>query len=317
MQGEVRTRSLPTVSQKYTFKNKLNDTWTEMKLHKESYMLIAPFMLLFLLFVVIPVIAAAVLSFSYFNVIETPRFIGWSNYKQLFLDDDVFLIAAKNTFIFAIITGPISYFLCLMFAWLINELKPKTRALATLLFYAPSISGNVFFIWTYIFSGDAYGLVNNWAMKLGLLKEPVLWLKEPQLNLRVIMLVQLWMSLGTSFLSFIAGLQGIDKQQYEAGAIDGIRNRWQEFYYITIPNMKPQLIFGAVMQITVTFSVSEICMQLAGFPSPLYSAHTIVLHMIDYGSIRYEMGYASAVAVVLFAITVSMNQLVRKVLKTD
>lgn len=298
-------------------KDRLRYNWMEVKKNKASYLLIAPFFIVFLLFVVAPVFTAIVLSFTYYNVIEPPRFIGWSNYKQLFLDDDVFLIAVKNTFLFAVITGPISYFACLLFAWLINELKPRTRAIATLLFYAPSISGNVYFIWGYIFSGDAYGLINGWLMSIGIVKEPVLWLQDPAMNLFIIMLVQLWMSLGTSFLAFIAGLQSVDKALYEAGAIDGIRNRWQELYHITIPSMKPQLIFGAVMQITVTFAVSDICMQLAGFPSPLYSAHTIVLHMIDYGSIRYEMGYASSIAVVLFIITVGTNQIVRKFLKPD
>jgi multiple sugar transport system permease protein len=298
-------------------KEKLATTWAQVKLNRASYFLMAPFLAVFILFVVAPVFTAVVLSFTYYNVIEPPSFIGWSNYKQLFLDDDVFLIAVKNTFLFAIITGPVSYFACLLFAWLINELKPKARAVATLLFYAPSISGNVFFIWGYIFSGDAYGLINGWLMGIGLVKEPVLWLQDPAMNLFIIMLVQLWMSLGTSFLAFIAGLQSVDRALYEAGAIDGVKNRWQELYHITIPSMKPQLIFGAVMQITVTFAVSDICMQLAGFPSPLYSAHTIVLHMYDYGSIRYEMGYASSIAVVLFIITVGTNQFVRKFLKPD
>ncbi|AEE96981.1 carbohydrate ABC transporter permease [Mahella australiensis] len=296
---------------------KLRKTWQEVKKNRESYYLMAPYMILFILFVVLPVIVSVVLSFSYYNIIEPPKFIGWSNYKLLLLDDDVFLIALKNTFKFAIITGPVSYFACLLFAWFINELKPLLRSFATLLFYAPSIAGNVFFIWSYIFSGDAYGLVNGVLMSLGLIDKPVLWLQDPNINLYIIMLVQLWMSLGTSFLAFIAGLQGVDKTLYEAGAIDGIRNRWQELYHITLPAMKPQLIFGAIMQVTATFAVSDVCSQLAGFPSPLYSAHTIVLHMMDYGSIRYEMGYASAVAVILFLITVTINQLVRHFLKPD
>lgn len=289
----------------------------EVRKNKVSYMLIAPYMLLFFVFTVFPVIVSAVLSFTDYNVIERPSFLGWQNYIQLLLEDEVFLIAVKNTFLFAIITGPISYFACLIFAWLINELRPRLRAFVTLIFYAPSISGNVFLIWKYIFGGDAYGLINSTLMQWGFINEPVLWLQDTAINLQVIMIIQLWLSLGTSFLSFIGGLQGVDKNLYEAGAMDGIRNRWQELYYITLPNMKPQLIFGAVMQVTASFAVSDICSQLAGFPSPLYSAHTIGLHMTDYGTIRYEMGYASTIAVILFLITTISNSIIRKVIKPD
>jgi len=292
-------------------------TFREMKRKRICYVLIAPYVLLFFVFTVLPVIVSIVLSFTEYNIIEKPHFIGWSNYIQLLLDDSVFLIAVKNTFIFAIITGPISYFACLIFAWLINELRPKLRAWVTLIFYAPSISGNVFLIWQYIFGGDAYGLLNSILMKWGFINEPILWLSDTSINLKVIMVVQLWLSLGTSFLAFMGGLQGIDRTLYEAGAMDGIRNRWQELYYITLPSMKPQLIFGAVMQVTASFAVSDICSQLAGFPSPLYSAHTIGLHMMDYGTIRYEMGYASTVAVILFLITTITNSIIRKAIKPE
>lgn len=304
---------------KESLQNKVNlrRVFKEVKRKRVCYALIAPYILLFLLFTVMPVIVSIVLSFTEYNVIEKPSFIGWSNYIQLLLDDKVFLIAVKNTFIFAIVTGPISYFACLIFAWLINELRPRLRAWVTLIFYAPSISGNVFLIWTYIFGGDAYGLLNSTLMKWGFMNEPILWLQDTAINLQVIMVVQLWLSLGTSFLAFMGGLQGVDRSLYEAGAMDGIRNRWQELYYITLPSMKPQLIFGAVMQVTASFAVSDICSQLAGFPSPLYSAHTIGLHMMDYGTIRYEMGYASTVAVILFLITTITNSVIRKAVKPE
>ncbi len=296
---------------------KLRNVWKEIKKNKESYLLILPYFTLFLIFIVIPVLFGAILSFTNYNIIQTPKFIGWSNYKRLFLEDDIFLIAIQNTFKFALITGPISYFACLLFAWLINELSPKVRAITTLLYYAPALSSAIFFIWTYIFSGDVYGFLNGILINLGIIKEPIYWLQDPNINLYVLMIIQLWMSLGTSFLAFIAGFQTIDRSLYEAGAIDGIRNRWQELWYITLPSMKPQLIFGAIMQVTTSFAVADISANLIGFPSPLYSAHTIVLHMWDYGSIRYEMGYASAIAVILFFITVSINQWVRRILRSD
>lgn len=287
----------------------------EMKLHKHSYLLMAPYMLLFFTFTVLPVLMSLLISFTYFNMLEFPRWIGWDNYARLLLDDDVFLIGLKNTFIFASITGPVSYIACFVFAWLINELRPKLRALMTLVFYAPSISGNIYFIWQLIFSGDSYGIVNGFLMRTGFIDEPILWFQNAKYTLAIIIIVQLWLSLGTSFLAFIAGLQTIDKTLFEAGAVDGIRNRWQELWYITLPSMRPQLMFGAVIQITSSFAVAEVAMNLAGFPSVHYSAHTVVTHLIDYGTIRFEMGYASAIATVLFMIMLGTNLLTQKLLR--
>ncbi len=283
--------------------------------HRHHYVLMTPFMVLFFLFTVVPVVISFCLSFFYFNVLEMPRFIGWDNYTRLFLNDDVFMIALKNTLLFAVITGPISYLACFIFAWIINELSPKIRAFMTLVFYAPSISGNVFFIWQIVFSGDSYGYLNGILMRIGMILEPIQWLQDERYVLAVVIIVQLWMSLGTSFLAFIAGLQTIDKTIVEAGAVDGIKNRWQELWFITLPSMRPQLMFGAVLQITASFAVAEISMQLAGFPSVNYAAHTVVTHLVDYGTIRFEMGYASAIATILFIIMVGTNKLIQKLLR--
>ncbi|APO44709.1 MULTISPECIES: carbohydrate ABC transporter permease [Paenibacillus] len=287
----------------------------EMKASKHSYVLLAPYMLLFLMFTVIPVVISIILSFTYFNMLEFPRFIGWQNYTRLFLEDDVFLIAIKNTLLFAIITGPISYIACFVFAWIINELTPKWRAFMTLIFYAPSISGNVYFIWLMIFSGDRYGIANGLLIKWGFLLEPIQWLKTEAYIMPILILVQLWLSLGTGFLAFIAGLQTVDRTLYEAGAVDGIKNRWQELWYITLPSMRPQLMFGAVIQLTTSFAVADVSIALAGFPSVNYAAETVVTHLIDFGTTRFEMGYASAIATVLFMIMVGTNLLVQKLLR--
>ena len=287
----------------------------EVRAGKHSYFLLAPYMVLFAVFTVLPVIISIVLSFTYFNMLEIPKFIGWQNYTRLFLDDDVFLIAVKNTILFAVITGPISYIACFIFAWIINELSPKVRAVMTLVFYAPSISGNVFFIWLMIFSGDRYGIANGFLLKLGFILEPLQWLKTEAYILPIIILVQLWLSLGTGFLAFIAGLQTVDSTLYEAGAVDGVRNRWQELWYITLPSMRPQLMFGAVIQLTTAFAVADVSIALAGFPSVNYAAETIVTHLIDFGTTRFEMGYASAIATVLFMIMVGSNLIVQKLLR--
>lgn len=287
----------------------------DIKRDRHAYVLLAPYVLLFLLFTVLPVIISIFFSFTSFNMLESPIWVGWENYSKLLWNDDVFLIGLKNTMIFAVITGPVSYIACFVFAWLINELKPKVRAFMTLVFFAPSISGNVFFIWQIIFSGDSYGIMNGLLMKIGMIYEPILWLQDTKYMLAIIIIVQLWLSLGTSFLAFIAGLQTVDRTLYEAGAVDGIKNRWQEVWFITLPSMRPQLMFGAVIQITASLAVADVAMALAGFPSVQYGAHTVVTHLVDYGTIRFEMGYASAIATVLFILMLGSNLIIQKLLK--
>ncbi|HTG70164.1 carbohydrate ABC transporter permease [Paenibacillus sp. Soil522] len=284
--------------------------------HKESYLLMTPYMIFFLLFTILPVVLSIVLGFTYYNMIEPPRFIGWYNYIRLFLDDDIFIIAVKNTLFFAFVTGPVSYVLSFLVAWMINDLSKTLRSIATTVFYIPTIIGiSVFPMWRLIFSPDAYGYLNGMLMGLGIISDPIAWLLDKEYILLILIVVQLWMSLGISFLAFVAGLQTVDRSLYEAGVVDGIKNRFQELWYITLPSMIPQLIFGAVMQIVISFSVADVSIQLAGFPSTEYAGETMVTHIMDYGSIRYEMGYASAMAVVLFFMMVFTNRLVTKILQ--
>lgn len=284
--------------------------------NKTGYLMMAPYFVLFFLFTVLPVVISMGLSFTKFNMLEWPQFCGWDNYLKLFLNDDIFMIAFKNTLIFAVVTGPASYLMCLFFAWVINEFSGKLRAFLTLIFYAPSISGNAFMVWALIISSDRYGYLNGLLLKLGLINSPILWMTTEKYVMPVLIVVQLWLSLGTGFLTFIAGLQTIDRSLYEAAAIDGVKNRWQELWFVTLPSMKPQLMFGAVMQITTSFAVADISIQLAGNPSINYAGATIVTHLMDYGSgIRYEMGYASAIATVLFLLMIITNKLVQKILR--
>lgn len=285
------------------------------KRNKASYLMLAPYFILFFFFTVLPVIMSVAFSFTYYNMLEMPEFIGWKNYIKLFLEDDIFLKALKNTLILAVVTGPVSYFLCLLFAWIINEFKGWVRAFLTLIFYAPSICGNAYVVWTLILSGDRYGYLNGFLMDLGILDEAIIWMKTEKWVLPLLIVVQLWLSLGTGFLSFIAGLQTVDKSLYEAAALDGVKNRWQELWYVTLPAMKPQLMFGAVMQITQAFAISDVSIQLAGNPSVNYSGATVVTHLLDYGTVRFEMGYASAIATVLFLLMVGSNLIVQKLLR--
>ena len=289
-----------------------------LKNSRASYAMMAPYLLIFLTFTIIPVVVGFALSFTNYDMLLSPKFVGLDNYVNLFLYDEVFIIALKNTLILAVITGPVSYIMAFLFAWLINELPQKVRGLMTLIFYAPSISGNAYVIWQLLFSSDRHGYINSFLISMGITNEPILWLTTPSYALIILIIVQLWLSLGVSFLSFRAGLQTVDRTLYEAAAIDGIKNRWQELWYVTLPQMKSQLLFGAVMQITNSLGIGMVSVNLFGMPSTEYAAHTLVTHILDFGSTnstRLEMGYASAIAVVLFLLMMASNLVIQKVIR--
>ena len=276
------------------------------------FVMLAPFFVLFFVFTGLPVLSSVVLSFFDFDAVSMPKWAGLDNYMRMFLEDDIFPKALSNTLVFAVITGPIGFFLSFMLAWMVNEFGPTIRTILSFLFYAPALTGNVYFVWQVLFSGDAYGYMNSLLISLGLITDAIQWLKNPQYVLTIIVIVQLWLSLGTTFLSNIAGLQNVNPELYEAGAIDGIKNRWHELWYITLPSMKSILMFGMVMQIQSAFSVSAVPMTLAGFPSVNYSAETIVTLLTDVGTARYEMGYAAAISVVLFILMSLTKELLAK-----
>ena len=282
---------------------------------RQMYALIAPYFILFFAFTVLPVISSIVISFTDFNMLQWPNFVGWDNYLRLFLRDETFIIALRNTIVFAVMVGPLGYALSFTVAWVINELNPKLRAFMTLLFFAPSISGAAFTIWGILFSGDRHGWVNGWMIRTGLWTEPTDFWRDADYILPLLIVVQLWMSLGVGFLTFVAGLQTVDRALYEASAIDGIKNRWQELWFITLPSMRPQLMFGAVMTITGSFAVGGISVALAGFPSVNYAGHFIINHLNDFGNERFEMGYASAIAVLLFMFMIGANKAVQRMLR--
>ena len=292
---------------------KLKYTFNQIKKNRECYFMFAPFMIFFLIFTVIPVVMSFPISFTDFDVISYPEFVGLSNFYTLFLSDKVFLQSIKVTLIFACFTGPVSYVMCFLLAWLINELPQKLKTIFTLIFYIPSMAG-VYTVWKIIFSGDSYGYLNSVLMDIGIITQPVQWLTDSRYILGVTIAVQLWISLGAGFLALRAGFQNIDRSQYEAGAIEGIKNRWQELFYITIPSMGPQLLFAAVMQIVGSFTAGTVAQNIVGFPSTDYKAHTIMTHAYDYGWVRFEMGYASAICMVLFVLMYIINRIINKIL---
>ena len=283
-----------------TKQKKARNNGSILKTQWSMLVMMLPFFTIFTVLMVLPIISSIVLSFTSYDTINPLNFVGIDNYLRMFVSDDAFLIVLKNTLVLVLLTGPVGFILAFLLAWLVNEFTPRVRTIFSFMFYAPSLAGNAFMVWKIIFSGDSYGYLNSFLLNLGLITEPITWLNAPQYLMGIIVLVQLWQSMGISFLSNIAGLQNVSRDLYEAGAIDGIRNRWQELWYITMPSMKHMILFSVVMQIQSSFTISTITTELAGYPSTGYAVDTIVSHMTDVGSVRFEMGYASSIAVILF-----------------
>lgn len=283
-----------------TKQKKARNNGSILKTQWSMLVMMLPFFTIFTVLMVLPIISSIVLSFTSYDTINSLNFVGIDNYLRMFVSDDAFLIVLKNTLVLVLLTGPVGFILAFLLAWLVNEFTPRVRTIFSFMFYAPSLAGNAFMVWKIIFSGDSYGYLNSFLLNLGLITEPITWLNASQYLMGIIVLVQLWQSMGISFLSNIAGLQNVSRDLYEAGAIDGIRNRWQELWYITMPSMKHMILFSVVMQIQSSFTISTITTELAGYPSTGYAVDTIVSHMTDVGSVRFEMGYASSIAVILF-----------------
>lgn len=268
-----------------------------------------PFLALFSAFTIGPVVQSIGYSLTNYDLIQSPKWIGLDNYMSLFLDDELFMTAFKNTLYFALISGPVGYLMSFVMAWVLNGMKG--RNLFALAFYAPSITSGTAMgvIWGYFFSPDRYGLINNALTNLGIISNPILWTQDAKTILPCCIFIQIWMSMGTGFLVFMAGLQNQDRELLEAASLDGISTRFQELFYITLPQMKPQLLFGAINTISGSFGVFGVISSFAGHPTPNYAGHTLVAHLYDYAFTRFEMGYASAIAVVLFAITYAAGKL--------
>jgi len=282
-----------------------------------GYSFLAPFLIFLFVFTVLPVLIAMGMSLTYDNLLQPSTFVGLQNFKKLLMDDDVFLLSLKNTFLFAGIVGPIGFIASFLFAWILNGIKHNN--LFALAFYAPSLTSSIAMsqVWLWFFAGDKYGLINHTLLNMGIITEPILWNKDGNFILPTVIIISIWMSMGTGFLVFMAGLKSVPRSLYEAASIDGMRYKWEELWYITLPVMKPQLLFAAINSITTSFAVFETATAVAGMPSPNYAAHTIVAHLYDHAFLRFEMGYASAVAVVLFLITFAFGRIAMRIFKSD
>lgn len=273
--------------------------------NKSGYLFMAPYAIVFAIFILVPVVLAVILSFTNFNAIQFPKLVGFLNYITLITSDEIFMqYVLPNTVVYAIVVGVGGYVLSFILAWALCNLTRGPRTVFALILYSPSMTTGVAMtvLWKVIFSGDQTGLLNSWLMSLGIITEPIIWLINTAYLLPIVIVIGLWSSMGIGFLSMIAGICNSDEELYEAAAIDGIKNRFQEMIYITIPQMKPQMLFAAVMAIAGAFQNGTISALLVGNPSPGYASQLIVNHIEDYGFLRYEMGYAAAVSVALLLI---------------
>lgn len=280
------------------------------------FWLIFPFASLFFIFIVLPVFVSALLSLTYYNAIDAPRFVGIQNYVDMFTRDREFMMyVVPQTLKFAIIVGPGGYVLSFLFAWMLAQLPRGIRTVLALVIYTPSLAGGVFIgvIWKSVFSGDQFGYLNAFLMNLGIIKAPIAWLTNPQYLLTITIFVALWSSFGIGFLSVLASLCNLDQELFEAAHIDGIKNRFQETIYVTIPQMKGSMFFSAIMSITGAMSAGALAVDLSGSnPTPQNSAQTILAHMNDYAFIRNELGYASAMSVVLLLFILIFSKIASK-----
>lgn len=288
--------------------NKLKNRYSNENLG--FYLFLLPFIILFFVFNILPILTSIVLGLFDFDMVSMPIFIGFDNYIRMFTADQVFSKVIGVTLKFAIVSGPISYMLAFLLAWMINEFPKPVRVLLTFIFYAPALVGNALYIWQIMFSGDSYAYVNNLLISFGFITEPIQWFQDVKYNFTIILIIQLWMSMGVSFLANMAGLQNVNTELYEAGAIDGIKTRWHELWYITMPSMKNILLFSAVMQIQSVFSSGALMQTLAGYPSVNNSVDTLVSYITDVGTVRYEMGYASALSFFLFVIIIFVRYMI-------
>jgi multiple sugar transport system permease protein len=279
------------------------------------YLFLAPYLVLFLIFIIIPTVMAVGLSFTNYNAVQAPQFVGLTNYINLLTQDTIFLqYVLPNTILFAVIVGPVGYLLAFFLAWSLSQLTRLPRTILALIIYSPSMTMGVAMtvMWRVVFLGDQSGIANYVLTQLGVITEPIVWMLNTQYILPIVIIVALWSSMGVGFLAMLAGLLNINAELYEAGAIDGIKNRIQEVFYITIPSMKPQMLFGAVMSIVGAFQAGNIGVMLTGSnPTPGYAAQLMVNHIDDYGFTRYEMGYAAAVSVGLLALIYAFSYVAR------
>ena len=293
--------------------NRLTRTQLETK---NAYLFMTPYLLLFATCIIAPIIIAILLSFTSFNGVNAPKLVFLDNFIYLFTKDKVFIqYVLPNTLKFALIVGVGGYVLSFFMAWCLAQMPKRSRTILSIILYTPSMTMGVAMgvLWIIIFSGSDTGYLNYALISLNMINEPIEWLQNPKYLMTIMIIISLWGSLGVGFLAMLSGILNIPQDVYEAAYVDGMRNRFQEVFYITIPMMKPQMLFGAVMAVVNTFAAGSIGVSLAGSnPTPQYAGQLIINHIDDYIYNKYEFGMASAVTVILLIIILIISRIAYK-----
>ncbi|MGH2541981.1 MAG: carbohydrate ABC transporter permease [Ardenticatenaceae bacterium] len=272
---------------------------------REGYLFISPWIIGFLFFIVGPMIASFVLSFTQWNIVGSPRWVGLDNYRRIFTSDPDFIQSLKVTFRYALIYLPLSTIIGIGVALALN-LKLRGIGLFRTLFYlpsvAPQIAATLVFVWIL---NPRYGLLNTVLGWVGL--EGPNWFQDPRTALYGLILISLW-GVGGSVVIYLAGLQNIPEHLYEAARVDGA-NAWQQFWYITLPMLSPIIFFQLVLGLIGVFQTFTSSFVATG-GGPLKSTLFYMLYIYNRGWVSLQMGYASALAWILAVIILAITVLV-------
>lgn len=285
--------------------------FTELRKMMPGYLFILPAVLLISVFVFLPIIASLFLSFTQYNVLQPPKWVGLNNYYRLIFEDPLFWIAVRNTVLYVAGTVPVCVMISLLLAVWVDSVKIRfMKYLFRTVYFLPTITAIVAIsvVWKWLYAGGTYGLINFVLMKLGI--PPVDWLTNPHTTLPAIMVMSIWGGVGYNFIIFLAGLQGIPRTIYEAAEIDGASG-FRNFWHITLPLLRPAIVFVVLMSVIGSFQVfDQVYILTQGTEyvgGVLHSALTIVTYLYERGFERFEMGYASAIAYMLFFLVFALT----------
>jgi putative chitobiose transport system permease protein len=269
------------------------------------YLFLTPALLVILVFVVYPMVAVIFYSFTSYDIITPPKWIGLKNFQDLIVDSN-FWLALRNSLVYLIVT-PVLIVLSIILAIIVNRKLPGINLFRGL-YYIPAISGSIAvgIIWRWIFDAQG-GMLNGVLIWLGVLKEPVQWLATPSLTIPIAMLLTIWMGMGYYMMIFLAGLQNIPEELYDAALIDGC-NSWQKHFYVTLPGLRPQVTMVLVVSSLAAMEVfNEIYVLFGQLGGIMNSGFTMVFYMW-YKAFRLQhAGYASAIAIALLVITMAFS----------
>ncbi len=276
------------------------------------YLFLSPALLVFSVFVLYPIVAVVYYSFTDYSIVTPPVWVGLRNYQEL-VKDPIFWQSLSHSFTYLLVM-PTLVFLCIILAIVVNRKLPGINVFRAM-YYIPVISGSIAVGIAWRLMLDTNGLLSSLLLSLGMIQEPIQWLSEPSYTLTICMLLTIWLGLGHYMMIFLAGLQNIPEELYDAAMIDGC-NAWQKHWHVSLPGLRPQVTFVAVISSLAALQVfNEIYILTGGLGGILNSASTIVFYLWRSAFVLQHAGYASAVAMVLLVITLAFSVIYVRILE--